>query len=95
MRRSNLVKTLELLPTLLAEKKALLDKERGLIKRLNRTLARLGYEVAPLKKQRTKTRMRRRPGRPRLVNPTGASNGLPMNGLGKRRPGRKKLKKVM
>ncbi len=95
MRRPSLGKALELLPVLLAEKKALLDKERGLIKRLNRTLAQLGYEVTPLKGRGPGNRRGRRPGRPRLVSSGGPSNGISTNGVGKRRAGRKKLKKVI
>lgn len=64
-----LVKAVE---SLLTEKRAIMEKEQGLIKALNRVLAHLGYEVVATTTAPAARRGRRpgrKPGRPRKGAP--------------------------
>jgi hypothetical protein len=72
--------------TLLAEKVAVQEKEKGLIKDLNGVLSRMGYEVVPVRDGRVGVKRRRRrkgPGRPR-----GRRRGRPPLSGRRRRRGR-------
>ncbi len=66
-RRAGLFESVE---ALLADKRALLVKEKGLLKTLNRVLTKIGYEAVPTDSivrpvRRRGRRPRRKPGRPR------------------------------
>ncbi len=76
-----LVKSVE---SLLAEKRAVSEKEKELIEGLNRVLTQMGYEVAPMKASVSNGRRRRRKsGRPR-----GGRAGRPAKTGGPKRRGR-------
>ena len=79
-----LVKSVE---SLLAEKRAVAEKEKELIEGLNRVLTQMGYEVVPMKASapngRKGRRRGRKPGRPR-----GKRAGRPAKAGGPKRRGR-------
>ena len=78
-----LVKSVE---SLLAEKRAVAEKEKELIEGLNRVLTQMGYEVVPTKvtapNGRKGRRRGRKPGRPR-----GKRRGRPAKAGGPKRTG--------
>lgn len=72
------------LESFLAEKEAVAEKEKELIPSLNSVLAKLGYEVVPMRAAPAdgRRRRRRKPGRPR-----GARPGRPAKVGGREREG--------
>ncbi len=89
-KRAGLFKSVQ---AVLADKRALLVEEKGLIKTLNRVLAKIGYEAVPTDSivrpvRRTGRRRGRKPGRPRKRRTTftASRRGLKRRG----RPPKKK-----
>ena len=86
--------------SLLAEREAVVEKEKGLIKDLNIVLVKMGYEVVPLRngvvgrpgrKRRGRPPGRRGPGRPagrKRGRPRGRRRGRPPGSGTRRGPGR-------
>ena len=92
MRTPDLRKALEAFSAILAEKKDMSEKERDVIGKVNRAISNMGYKIIPTNGQPTGKRRGRPVGS--RNKPKQPMHAVGMNGEGKRRPGRPKLKKV-
>jgi hypothetical protein len=93
MRTLDLTKAIELFTSVMHEKRQMADKERQAVENLNRALKRTGYQIIHAKAEA----MGKRRGRPRGVRNKFIKHDLHKgghNGVGKRGPGRPRLKPV-
>ena len=93
MRMPDLTKAIEEFASVMNEKRQMADNERQAVEKLNRALKRAGYQIMHARAEA----MGKRRGRPRGARNKSIKHDLHKmghNGVGKRGPGRPRLKRV-